>query len=218
MAATSLKASPSARTGILPALAYGLDLLGVAVFAVSGALAGIHRGLDLFGVAVLGAVAGVGGGTLRDVLLNRKVFWIADPKYLYTILLATGISIAFQDTLPDVGNALLVADAFGLSLCALSGAQITEAEGHAWIVVVLLGTMSGVAGGVLRDLLSGVVPLLLRRDIYATAAIAGICVYLLLQATRLKRSWAFLLGIATVIVVRLFAVALGWQLPVFAKP
>lgn len=198
------------------ALAYGLDLLGVAVFAISGALAGIHRGLDLFGVAVLAVAAGVGGGTLRDLLLNRyPVFWIRDAKYLYVILAATALAVVGQSYLPNVASALLVADAFGLALCAITGARITQAAGYPAIVIVLLGTMSGVAGGVIRDVLSGVVPLLLRRDIYATAAIAGICVYLLAQASGIKRVWVMLIGIVAVLVIRLAAISLAWQLPVF---
>jgi len=202
-----------------PRLDYLLDLLGVAVFAISGALAGAHRGLDLFGIAVLAAVTAIGGGTLRDVLLNRHpVFWLSDPKYLYVILAAVAVTLLGQSYLPNLQTALLVADAFGLGLFALSGAQIAEADRHSWIVVILMGTMTGVAGGVVRDLLSGVVPLLLRRDIYATAAIAGICLYLLAQALGLKRFWAFILGIVSVVAIRLLAIAFAWQLPVFAPP
>jgi uncharacterized membrane protein YeiH len=212
-----LMKSVEQRARIIPALAYALDLLGVAVFAVSGALAGVHRGLDLFGVAVLAAVTGVGGGTVRDLLLSRHpVFWIKDPKYLYAILVATAASILGQGYLPSLQNGLLVADAFGLALCALSGAQIAEAEGRPFVVIVVLGTMSGVAGGVIRDVLSGVVPLLLRKDIYASAAIGGICLYWLMQRLRVKRSWAFLAGIGSVILIRLMAVAFGWQLPAFS--
>jgi uncharacterized membrane protein YeiH len=105
-----------------------------------------------------------------------------------------------------------------LGLFALSGAQIAEQDHHAPIVIVLMGTMTGVAGGVVRDILSGVVPLLLRRDIYATAAIAGICLYLLLQKTRIKRSWAFIIAILSVVALRLLAIAFSWQLPTFAAP
>ena len=202
----------------IPLLIYILDLMGVAVFAISGALAGIHRGLDLFGVAVLAAVAGIGGGTTRDVLLDRHpVFWIKDPKYLYTILAAAALTIVAQRNLPSVQTALLVADAFGLGLVALSGAQIAEAAGLSWLVIILMGTMSGVTGGVIRDVLSGVVPLLLRRDIYATAAIAGIGLYLLLQMAGLKRPWPFLAGIVSVVALRLLAIAYGWQLPMFGS-
>jgi uncharacterized membrane protein YeiH len=210
-------ATPHAR--IIPALAYGLDLAGVAVFALSGALAGIHRGLDLFGIAVLAAVTGVGGGTTRDLLLNRHpIFWTKNPHYLYAILLAAVIAVLGQGFLPSVEHALLIADAFGLGLVALWSAQTIEAERRPWIVVLVLGTVSGVTGGLIRDVLTGVVPLLLRRDIYATAAIAGIGIYLLLQVARLKSPWAFTIGLITVVAVRLLAIGFAWQLPSFASP
>lgn len=120
------------------------------------------------------------------------------------------------DLLPSLQTGLLFADAVGLGLFALSGAQIAEEDGYPFLVVILMGTMTGVAGGVIRDVLSGVVPLLLRRDIYATAAIAGICAYLLLQLAGLRRSWAFIGGILSVVILRLLAIALHWQLPVLA--
>jgi uncharacterized membrane protein YeiH len=206
-------------TRFVLALAYALEMLGVAVFAISGALAGVNRGEDLFGIAVLAAVTGVGGGTLRDLLLNRHpVFWLKNPMYLYVILAAAAIAVAGHNYLPSVQQGLVVADAFGLGLVALVGAQIVEAGDRPAIVIIAVGTLSSVAGGVIRDLLSGVVPLLLRRDIYATAVISGIVIYLLLQKAGANRTWAFLTGIVSVIVIRLLAVALGWQLPVFGTP
>lgn len=197
-------------------LLYLLDLLGVAVFAVSGALAGVRRGLDLFGITVLAAVTAVGGGTVRDVLLGRHpVFWIKNPVYLYVILASTAVAVTAQNFLPNVETPLLIADALGLGLFALSGAESVEADGHAWIVIILLGTMTGVAGGVVRDILSGVVPLLLRRDIYATAAIAGILLYLVMQLAGMKRRWAFVIAILAIVTVRLLAIRYNWQLPVY---
>jgi uncharacterized membrane protein YeiH len=209
---------PRSEGASLARLAYVLDLVGVAVFAVSGALAGLHRGLDLFGAAVLAAVTAIGGGTLRDVLLGRHpVFWIKDPRYLYVILAAAAVAMGAQGVLPSVERALLIADACGLGLFALSGAQVAEAGGHSAVVVVLMGTMTGVAGGVVRDVLSGTVPVLLRRDIYATAAIAGVCLYLLMLSLRMRRSWAFLGGIALVVTLRLCALAYDWQLPALGR-
>ena len=179
---------------------YVLDLIGVAVFAVSGALAAGRKRLDLLGVVVIAAMTAVGGGTLRDVLLNRHpVFWITDSKYLYVILVSALMTVLYVRALPVPGDALLVADALGLATFALSGAQIAEAAGHPAIVVVLMGTMTGVAGGVLRDVLTAEIPLILRRDVYATAAIAGIALYLLLQALGVKRVWAFGAGMAVVV-------------------
>ncbi len=191
-----------------------LDLLGIAVFAVSGALAGSAAGLDEFGMTVLAAVTAIGGGTLRDLLLNRHpIFWIVSQRYLVVVLVSTALTIIGIAYLPRIGHPLLLADAIGLGLFALAGAQIAEAQGCNWLVVVLMGTMTGVAGGVIRDVLSGVVPLILRRDIYATAAIAGICWYLLWQRIGWGRKWGFLTGIVVVVVIRLLAIYYGWQLP-----
>jgi uncharacterized membrane protein YeiH len=195
---------------------YLLDLLGVAVFAVSGALAAGRMGLDLFGVIVIATVAAIGGGTLRDVLLNRHpIFWIARPAYLIVIGAAALLTVGYVQIFPPPGGALLVADALGLALFALSGAQLAEAAKLPAVIIVVMGTMTGVAGGVVRDVLTGVVPLILRRDIYATAAIAGITVYLLLQRCGVKRPRAFAVGIFLVAALRLCALAWDWQLPVF---
>ena len=198
---------------------YLLDLAGTAVFAISGALAGIHLGLDLFGVLVLAAVTAIGGGTLRDLLVNRHpVSWIADPTYLYVILAAAVVAILSAQMMPNLHAALLCADALGLSLFAILGAQALEPKGHPWIVIIVLGTMGGVAGGVLRDVLSGTIPLLLRRDIYATAAIAGIVLYLLMQKVGVPRTWAAAIGMLGIVTLRLGAIAYDWQLPTFRPP
>src|SRR5215470_9801671 len=186
---------------------YILDLVGVAVFAVSGALAAGRMGLDLFGVVVLAALTAIGGGTLRDLLLNRHpIFWITDATYLTVIIVSALLTVGYVRILPPPGNALLVADAFGLALFAMSGAQVAEAAQRPPLIVVLLGTMTGVAGGVLRDVITAQIPLLLRRDIYATAAIGGIALYLFLQAAGLKRSWAFGAGMVLVATLRLCAI------------
>src|SRR5580698_6749849 len=137
---------------------YAFDLAGVAVFAISGALAGLHRGLDLLGVVVLASVTAIGGGTLRDVLLARTpVFWTANPAYLYVILVAALLAFIAPDYFTGLQHPMLIADALGLGLFSISGAQVAEEQKRPWIVVVLMGTMTGVAGGVTRDLLSGVV-------------------------------------------------------------
>jgi uncharacterized membrane protein YeiH len=198
---------------------YSLDLVGVAVFAVSGVLAARDRGLDLLGVIVIAAITAIGGGTLRDLLLNRyPIFWITDAQYLTVIIASALLTVAYVRVRPPPGKALLVADAVGLALFALSGAQLAEAAQCPAIIVVLMGTMTGVAGGVLRDVITAQVPLILRRDIYATAAIVGVALYLLLQALGLQRSAAFGVGMAMVIALRLLAIHWGLQLPIFRMP
>jgi uncharacterized membrane protein YeiH len=198
---------------------YILDLLGVAVFALSGALAAGRAGLDLLGVVVIASITAIGGGTLRDLLLNRHpIFWIENPTYLVVIFTTALCTVAYVGVWPPPGDALLVADALGLALFAISGAQIAEEDQLSPIIVVLMGTMTGVAGGVLRDVLTARIPLLLRGDIYATAAIAGVALYLLLQALGASRSWAFGVGLVSVVGLRLASIVWGWQLPVFRLP
>jgi uncharacterized membrane protein YeiH len=197
-------------------LLYALDLAGVAVFAVSGALAAGRAGLDWFGVIVLATLPAIGGGTLRDLLLGRQpIFWVADSTYPWVICTTAVATIAYTSFLPVPAHALLVADALGLALFAITGAQLAERTGHAPIIVVMMGTMTGVAGGVLRDVLSGTVPLILKKDIYATAAIAGIVLYLVAQRLGAERRWAMGLGLVTVVTLRLLSVVWNWQLPTF---
>ena len=196
-----------------------LDLVGVAVFAVSGVLAARRRGLDLLGVIVIAAITAIGGGTLRDLLLNRyPIFWITDAQYLAVIIASALLTVGYVRVRPPPEKALLVADALGLALFALSGAQVAEATQCPPIIVVLMGTMTGVAGGVLRDVITAQVPLILRRDIYASAAIVGVVLYLLLQAFGLQRSRAFAAGMVVVVALRLLAIRWGLQLPIFRMP
>ena len=200
-------------------LLYFLDLAGVAVFAVSGALAAGRLELDLLGVIVLASLTAIGGGTLRDVLMNRHpVFWMTNPVYLWVILAAALGTIAYVQVFPIPAKALLIADAIGLALFALSGAQLAEKARLSPIIVVLMGTMTGVAGGVMRDICSNMIPLLLRQDIYASAAIAGISFYLALKALGLREPLAFWVGMIAVVALRLSAIFLGWGLPVFQLP
>ncbi|RDS80292.1 trimeric intracellular cation channel family protein [Dyella psychrodurans] len=195
-------------------LFYLLDLIGVAVFAVSGVLAASRSGLDLLGGFALAALTAIGGGTLRDVLLNRHpIFWIRDARYLLVILIAAALTMIYIVFLPPPGNSLLMADALGLALFAISGAQIAESAGLSPLIVVLMGAMTGTAGGMLRDVMSARVPLIFTQDLYATAAIAGIVVYLLLQKLSTPRSLAVGVGVVVILGVRVMAVVFGMHLP-----
>jgi uncharacterized membrane protein YeiH len=198
---------------------YLLDLFGVAVFAISGALSAGRKGMDFLGVVVVAAFTAIGGGTLRDIILDRHpIFWIADPVVLYVIGGAALFTLCYVRFRPPPGNSLLWADAMGLALFTLSGTQIGEAAGLAPVIVVLMGTMTGAAGGVMRDILCAEVPLILRRDLYASAAIGGSSLYLVLKAMDVASSWAFGIGMAAVFMLRLLAMAWGISLPVFHLP
>jgi len=198
-------------------LLYVLDLIGVAVFAISGALAAGRRGLDLLGVIALGAATAIGGGTIRDVLLARHpIFWLTDPAYLLVIVAASLLTVAYARWRPPPRAALQVADALGLALFSVVGAQIAEGAGLPAVSGVLLGTMTGTAGGVMRDVLSAEVPLVLRRgNLYASAAIVGTTIYFVLEAAGVPRSPAALIGMAVCAALRFAAIWWGLKLPTF---
>jgi len=196
-------------------LLYYLDLAGVAVFAASGVLAARDRDLDLLGVLMVATLTAIGGGTLRDLLLNRHpIFWIVDTWYLIVIIAATLATIIYLRLRPPPGKSFLVADALGLALFALSGAKLTLAAGYSPLIVVLMGTMTGVTGGVLRDVVTARIPLIMQKEIYATAAIVGIVVYLVLQHLGVAPALAFTSGILVVAVLRVLAIHWGLNLPV----
>ncbi len=199
-----------------PVILKVLDLLGVAVFAASGALAAGRKSLDLLGVLVIAAVTAIGGGTIRDLLLDRTVFWMTDTSYLWVISAAALLTVGWTHWFRPPRNSLAIADALGLGFFAIGGAQVAEAAGMPGVIVVLLGTMTGVAGGLLRDVLTGEVPMILRRgDLYASAAIAGITLYLLLQVAGMHRPVASLVGMGVIVALRLAAIVWGLHLPVF---
>ena len=196
---------------------YILDLIGVAVFAISGALAAGRRRLDLIGVVAAAAATAVGGGTLRDLLLDRHpIFWLADARYLVVIVVAAVATVLYTRRVRVPGVTLDIADALGLALFSVAGAQVAERAGMPAISCVLLGTMTGTAGGVIRDVLLAQVPYVLRPNtIYATAAIAGTALYLVLVRVGLERPVASLAGMACVAALRLAAIWWGLTLPVF---
>lgn len=199
---------------------YLLDLVGVAVFAVSGAIAAAHKRFDVLGVAVIATVTAIGGGTIRDVLVNRHpVFWIKDPTYLLVTLSAAVLTLFYARfcKLPRLG--LLIADALGLALFTISGAQVAEERDLSGVIVVVMGTITGTAGGLLRDILSAEVPLVIRQsDLYATAAIVGASAYLVFQEVGVERIPAALGGMIAVAAVRMAAIWWGLRLPVFHAP
>jgi uncharacterized membrane protein YeiH len=165
---------------------------------------------------VIATVTAVGGGTIRDVLLDRHpVFWIAEPGFLYVTIASALVTIAYTRRFAPPERALAVADALGLALFSISGARIAEAVGSAWVVVVIMGTLTGVAGGVIRDVLTAEIPLILRRGrLYATASIVGTTIYLLLTAIA-GNAIAAAIGMLVIAAVRLAAIIWPLELPVY---
>jgi uncharacterized membrane protein YeiH len=199
---------------------YILELLGVAVFAVSGVLAAGRKGLDLLGVAVIALVTAIGGGTLRDLLLDRHpIFWIANTAHLWVILGATAVTLAYVRLWIATRRALLVADALGLAFFTIAGVQITEQAGYSDLIAILMGTITGVAGGVIRDVLTAEIPLVMRPGrLYATAAIIGAASYLLLEGLRVPSGVAALIGMGVIASLRLAAILWRLELPAVRLP
>lgn len=194
-----------------------LDYAGVAVFAISGALAAGRRSLDVLGVVVIALVTATGGGTLRDLLLDRHpVFWIADPLYVVVIIGAALATIPYTRWMHPPMQALQYADTLGLAFFSIAGAQVAEAAQHSGLIVVMMATITGAFGGLLRDVLCNEIPMILRKgNIYATAVIVGASVYVLALRLGCPRAAATLIGMSTIAGLRFAAIVWNWSLPVF---
>lgn len=192
-----------------------LDLMGTIVFAVTGLLAASRHQLDLFGAIVLAMVTAVGGGTLRDLILNVPVFWLTHTEYIY-IIVTTTLMVAFYRRAHVIPvKALLLLDAIGLAVFSIIGAQKALSLGFADVIAVMMGIMTGVVGGMIRDVLVGEVPLILRKEIYATASFLGASVYVVAVSFSSIAWLAILLSMTATLVARLGGVFLGWRLPKF---
>lgn len=196
-------------------LASVLDWFGVGVFAVTGALVASRKQMDIFGFALLATVTGIGGGTFRDLVLGRPVFWVQDPIYLAICVVTAGI-VFFTAHIPESRfRALLWFDAVGLSIASVIGAQIGLQAGASPFVAVVMGVITGTCGGIARDLLGGESPLILRREIYVTAALIGAASFVALERAGAPVWLAAVLGFAVCLLIRGLALRYGWSLPVY---
>ncbi|MGE0623905.1 MAG: trimeric intracellular cation channel family protein [Pseudomonadales bacterium] len=190
-----------------------LDFFGVFVFAVSGALAADRRGMDLFGFIVIALLPAVGGGTVRDIVLGAPVFWVQDPTYLWLIVAAALLTFGAARQIQRVERWLLWADAVGLSVFCVAGAAKAFALTGSPVISVAMGVVTAVLGGIIRDTVCNEIPLVLRQDIYATAAFAGALCLILLSGAGVPQSIALWAGAGTCFLVRASALIWGWSLP-----
>jgi uncharacterized membrane protein YeiH len=202
-------------TALLP----WLEWVGVAVFALTGALVAARKQMDPFGFALLGTVTGIGGGTLRDVLLGAApVPWILDPAPVIICVAVSTAAFFTAHHFEKEGRArtLLWADALGLALFSVTGTAKALSNGAPTISAILLGVITATFGGIIRDILAGDVPLVLRRDIYVTAALAGASAFALAVGV-LPGVVAAVLGFAICFGARALAIAWGWSLPQYGQ-
>lgn len=169
------------------------DALGIFVFALSGGLAASRQKMDLFGTIVVALLPAIGGGTLRDLLLDRPVFWLEAP-YVLLIAAVAGALTWFVGERIARFKTLVWLDAMGLALFAVVGAQTAYAAGYGPIITIVMGTITASFGGLIRDIVCNEVPLILREDIYATAALAGAGLFWTLSALGISEPIAFALG------------------------
>ncbi len=202
----------------MPTLSVLLQVLGwvgTAAFAMAGALTASRKQLDPVGFILIACVTAFGGGTLRDLLLDRPIFWLEEPEL---VTLATAVALAVFFTAHWVERRftlLLWVDAVGMALFAVTGAEAAwRHSGSVWIAI-LMGTMTATFGGLLRDMICAELPLLLRKEIYATAAAAGAAMFAMLSALGLPHTIAVCAGMALAFLIRAAALRWGWSLPAY---
>jgi uncharacterized membrane protein YeiH len=199
----------------LPPLLVLFDLAAVAVFAITGALVAARKGMDPFGFGLLATATGIGGGTLRDVLLDLRVFWIAQPIYVVVCLIAATATFFLAHHLTSRARGLIWLDAVGLIAFAVLGADKALDQGTGPFIAVVMGVISAAFGGIIRDVLGGESPMILRSDIYASAALLAAVAYVaavgLGVPTHLAAGAAFAAGFA----LRSLAIRRGWSLPTY---
>jgi uncharacterized membrane protein YeiH len=198
---------------VIADLLRGLDYFGTVVFAISGALVAARKGMDLMGFAILATVTGIGGGTLRDLILDRPVFWVAHWEYIVICVLTAIATFYFVHHVRRRFSWLLWADAVGLAAFSVLGVQIALSTGTNPFIAIIMGMMTAAFGGLIRDVLAGEPPLLLHREIYASAALLGGVVYVLFAVALHQPIWALILGFIVALVVRALGIVYHWHLP-----
>lgn len=190
------------------------DLIGTAVFAISGALAAKEHKMDIFGMFVVAFVTGMGGGTLRDMMIgSTPVFWMKQPIYIMFINLGVLWVILFHRRMEYFRKSLLLFDTIGLSVFTIIGVEKGLSFGLHPSIAIGLGAITGCFGGVIRDILCNQVPLILQKEIYATPCLFGGIVLVGLREYGFESLWVYIFTIATIVAVRLLAVKFRWQLP-----
>ena len=194
-----------------------LDYLGTVVFAITGLLAARRKQLDLFGAVVIAMVTAIGGGTLRDLIIDQPVFWTQSDIYIYLIVVFTVLFFFMARFRRLPVKLLMFLDALGLAVFTVIGTQKAMMLGFSDPIAIMTGVMTGVVGGMIRDVLVGEVPLVLRKEIYATASFFGASTFLLLYQLEVAQDVAILVSIFVTLSLRVLAIVYQVELPVFVS-
>jgi len=191
-----------------------LDLASTLIFALVGARVAADKGLDYGGITLIAAVASISGGTLRNLFLGLKPAWINDSNIILVIILAVIITLVFR-RVTKIGKTLIVMDTFGLAIAAISGSYLAIAENISWFIAVILGVITAVTGGLLRDVLCQLEPVLLHRETIGTSALMGAIGFVSLYELDVNLNIAALIGGSIVILTRFISIYFDLHLPKF---
>lgn len=195
-------------------IVYVIDILGTFAFAISGALVAYNKNFDIFGVIIIAFVTAVGGGMIRDVLINaHPINWIGDLNYIWTILLAVFITLVFRSKIAPLRKTFFLFDTVGISVFTLLGLQKGLNFGLHPFIALIMGVVSAVFGGVIRDVLTSKVPLIFKKEIYASACFLGGTVYLILSFLNSNTDVNFIVSALVIIVTRTVVVKYNLELP-----
>ncbi|MDO6736801.1 trimeric intracellular cation channel family protein [Wenyingzhuangia sp. 2_MG-2023] len=194
-----------------------INISGSFVFAVSGALIAMKRKLDPFGVLIVSFITAVGGGTLRDILIDREIFWLYNTSILYAVFLGSIVAMIFKSNLNFFDKPMFFYDALGLGLFTITGVQIGLENNLDYLICIILGTVTGVFGGVLRDVVVNKIPVVFKKEIYATASILGGLLYIILMNCKIPNPYLQIIPIFFIILIRLGAVYFNVSLPSIYK-
>ncbi|WP_250434332.1 trimeric intracellular cation channel family protein [Hanstruepera flava] len=197
---------------------YTIDILGTIAFAISGVLVALSKRMDPFGILIIAFVTAVGGGTLRDVLIGETpVSWMQNLTYTYVIIVSAIFTVIFRSKIDYLRRSLFLFDTIGIGLYTVVGIEIGISAGLSPIICIALGTISACFGGVIRDILCNEIPVIFRKEIYATACILGGLTYFLVRKLPIDNGLVFIIAGAVVITVRLLAVRFKISLPSLYK-
>jgi len=198
-------------------LLHVLDLLSTFVFALVGARVAADKGLDYGGVAFIAAVASVSGGTLRNVFLGLRPIWIIDPWIVASIIAAVILTLVFR-RVTHIGKTLLIMDTFGLAVATMSGTQLAFEMDVTWFAAIILGAITAVTGGLLRDVLCQLEPVLLHRETIGTSSLMGAATFVALHQFSFGENICAITGGVVVILTRVVSIQFDLHLPKFSKP
>ena len=191
-----------------------LDLIGVFVFAMSGILAASEKKLDLFGAIIIAFVTALGGGTLRDLLMNTEIGWVANTTSIYVVISAAVLTLIFRQKLKYLRKTIFLFDSMGIGIFTIIGVQKAISFDMPIEIAIILGVMTATFGGVIRDILCNEIPLIFRKEIYATACIAGALLYVSLDYFQLNEMINVFISGTFIVVIRTLSVLKNYSLPV----